>query len=237
MKKKAIEKIPYQTAEKAKKKYTYVAAASIQEICGISHLFVEIYENKKESLLVPHIRMTFTKHDWAFYYPDDDWWRTSDISLLCIDQKKTYISEKAMDEIWNFVKERGWGKRNNNSWISTLNYLISGIKKERCEKQRQTRRERLNNRIANLPAEPADLKNGLTLDYSTMHIAYIISATAVMQTSIAHLAKRIARKQREGERASKHNSNLLFQLREKDSKESVLCVMRLGYIKQKEEKN
>lgn len=72
MKKKAIEKIPYQTVEKAKKKYTYVAAVTIQEICGIPHLFVEIYENKKKSLLVPHIRMTFTKHDWAFYYPDDD---------------------------------------------------------------------------------------------------------------------------------------------------------------------
>lgn len=158
MKKKAIEKIPYQTAEKTKKKYTYVAAVSIQEICGISHLFVEIYENKKKSLLIPHIRMAFTKHDWAFYYPSDEWWRVSDIDLLCIDQKKTYISEKAMDKIWNFVKERGWGPRNNNSWINTLNCLVGRIKKERREKQRETRQEQLNNRIANLPTEPADLK-------------------------------------------------------------------------------
>lgn len=47
MKKKAIEKIPYQTAEKASKKYTHVAVVFTREICGISHLFVEIYENKK----------------------------------------------------------------------------------------------------------------------------------------------------------------------------------------------
>lgn len=158
MKKKAIEKIPYQTAEKAKKKYTYVAAVSIQEICGISHLFVEIYENKKDFLSVPYIRMVFTKHDWGFYFPLNDHWRACGIEEISIEQREVCISEKAMDEIWNFVKERGQGKRNNNSWISTLNYLISRIKKERCEKQRQTRRERLNNRIANLPAEPADLK-------------------------------------------------------------------------------
>lgn len=158
MKKKAIEKIHYQTTEKVSRKYTHVAAVFTQEICGIPHLFIELYENKKKSLLAPHIRMAFTEHDWAFYYPEDDWWRVSDINLLCIDQKKTYISEKAMDEIWNFVKERGWGPRSNNSWINTLNYLIDRIKRERRKKQRETRQKRLNKRISNLPAAPADLK-------------------------------------------------------------------------------
>lgn len=158
MKKKAIEKIPYQTAEKASRKYTHVAVVFTREICEIPHLFVELYENKKESLLVPYIRMAFTKHDWGFYYPTNGYWRACDIGTIRFDSKKTYISEKEMDEIWDFAKEREWSKRNNNSWINTLSYLIDRIKRERREKEREARQRRLNDRIANLPPEPADLK-------------------------------------------------------------------------------
>lgn len=131
MKKKAIEKIPYQTAEKAKKKYTYVAAVSIQEICGVSHLFVEVYENKKDFLSVPYIRMVFTKHDWGFYFPLNDYWRACGIEETSIEQREVCISEKAMDEIWDFTKEREWGERKYNSWMSDLRYLIRKIKNER----------------------------------------------------------------------------------------------------------
>lgn len=158
MKKKAIEKIPYQTAEKAKKKYTYVVAVSIQEICGISHLFVEIYKNKKDFLSVPYIRMAFTKHDWGFYFPLNDHWRACDIGGVFIEQREVCISEKAMDEIWDFTKERGQGERKYNSWMNDLSYLICKIKNERRERQRETRQKRLNERIANLPQEPVSLK-------------------------------------------------------------------------------
>ena len=162
MKKKAIEKIPYQTAEKAKKKYTYVAAVSIQEICGISHLFVEIYENKKDFLSVPYIRMVFTKHDWGFYFPLNDHWRACGIGgtfgVVFGGQREVCISEKAMDEIWDFTKERGQGERKYNSWVNDLRYLICKIKNERRERQRETRQKRLDERIANLPQEPEGLK-------------------------------------------------------------------------------
>lgn len=158
MKKKAIEKIPYQTAEKASKKYTHVAVVFTREICGISHLFVEIYENKKGSLSVPYIRMVFTKHDWGFYFPPNDHWRACGIEETYIEQRKVYISEKAMDETWDFTKERGQGERKNNLWTSDLRYLIHKIKNERRERQRETRQKRLDERIANLPQEPVSLK-------------------------------------------------------------------------------
>lgn len=158
MKKKAIEKIPYQTVEKAKKKYTYVAAVTIQEICGISHLFVEIYENKKDFLSVPYIRMVFTKHDWGFYFPLNDHWRACGIEETSIKQREVCISEKAMDKIWDFTKERGQGERRYNSWMNDLRYLICKIKNERRERQRETRQKRLDERITNLPQEPEGLK-------------------------------------------------------------------------------
>ena len=82
MKKKAIEKIPYQTAEKAPKEYVYVATTFTWEICDISHLFVEIYKNKITSLSVPWLRAVFTKKDWGLYFPSEDRWSAADFTEI-----------------------------------------------------------------------------------------------------------------------------------------------------------
>ena len=57
MKKKEIEKIPFRGGVRADKQYRNTAVVFLQDIRGESHLFVEVYENKKRELQTPWIRM------------------------------------------------------------------------------------------------------------------------------------------------------------------------------------
>lgn len=74
MKKKEIEKIPFRGGVRADKQYRNTAVAFLQDIRGENHLFVEVYENKKQELQTPWIRMVFTQKDWGLYYPDAGAW-------------------------------------------------------------------------------------------------------------------------------------------------------------------
>lgn len=74
MKKKEIEKIPFRGGVRADKQYRNTAVVFLQDIRGESHLFVEVYENKKRELQTPWIRMVFTQKDWGLYYPDAGVW-------------------------------------------------------------------------------------------------------------------------------------------------------------------
>lgn len=74
MKKKEIEKIPFRGGVRADKQYRNAAVAFLQNIREESHLFVEVYENKKRELQTPWIRMVFTQKDWGLYYPDAGVW-------------------------------------------------------------------------------------------------------------------------------------------------------------------
>lgn len=55
MKKKEIEKIPFRGGVRADKQYRNTAVAFLQDIRGENHLFVEVYENKKQELQTPWI--------------------------------------------------------------------------------------------------------------------------------------------------------------------------------------
>ena len=84
MKKKEIEKIPFRGGVRADKQYRNTAIVFLQDIRGESHLFVEVYENKKRELQTPWIRMVFTQKDWGLYYPDANCWSAAGLD----DEKK-----------------------------------------------------------------------------------------------------------------------------------------------------
>ena len=159
MKKKNIEKIPYQTVEKVSKKYTYVAAVFTREICGISHLFVELYKNKKDSLAVPYMRAVFTEHDWGLYFPNQKIWSAAAPREMYHYEDETYISEKDTRMIWNTVEKTHPFNEKYPCWVNTLVRLTGKIESERRVKAMEKREKRLQDRILNVPEEPADLKD------------------------------------------------------------------------------
>lgn len=159
MKKKAIEKIPYQTVEKVAEKYTHVVAVFTREICGISHLFVELYKNKKGSLTVPYMRAVFTEHDWGLYFPNNKIWSAAAPREMYCYEDKTYISEKNTKMIWNTVEKTRPFDKKYPCWVSRLVRLTSKIEDERRIKAMEKRERRLQDRILNVPEEPADLKD------------------------------------------------------------------------------
>ena len=71
MKKKTIQEIPYLKPQRAKKKYTHVAAVELKEIKGEGNLFVEVFRNTKEGRKTPQVRMVFTEKGLAggFFFP------------------------------------------------------------------------------------------------------------------------------------------------------------------------
>lgn len=74
MKKKAIQGIPYLKPQRAKKKYTHVAAVELKEIKGEGNLFVEVFRNTKEGRKTPQVRMVFTEKDWGVFFPESETW-------------------------------------------------------------------------------------------------------------------------------------------------------------------
>lgn len=99
MKKKEIEKIPFRGGVRADKQYRNTAVAFLQDIRGENHLFVEVYENKKQELQTPWIRMVFTQKDWGLYYPDAGVW-----SAAGLDEEREKIGSncKKRDNNWNY---------------------------------------------------------------------------------------------------------------------------------------
>ena len=110
MKKKEIEKIPFAGGAKAGKKYLNTISAFVQEIKEERHLFVEVYENSKEKLQVPWIRMVFTEKDWRLYYPESGIWSAAGLEeekrkiqhSFAAKTNKAYITETEIDRIWSF---------------------------------------------------------------------------------------------------------------------------------------
>lgn len=70
MKKKAIEKIPYLTLPKLcrKKECRYVGVTAFKTIGDEKHLFLEIYQNRKDAKEIPVIRIVLTKKDFGNYF-------------------------------------------------------------------------------------------------------------------------------------------------------------------------
>lgn len=76
MKKKAIEKVPFLTLPKVKrrKKVECAALTAIREIGGEEHLFVEVYRNRKEQKEIPAVRVVLTEKDFGTYFPESGTW-------------------------------------------------------------------------------------------------------------------------------------------------------------------
>ena len=76
MKKKAIEKIPYLKLPKVsrKKDVKYIAVTAFKNIAHERHLFVEVYENSKNTKDIPVVRIVLTKKDFGNYFPKTGKW-------------------------------------------------------------------------------------------------------------------------------------------------------------------
>ncbi|MDD7390042.1 MAG: PcfJ domain-containing protein [Lachnospiraceae bacterium] len=168
MKKKEIEKIPYRTAEKAEKKFSYIAASFVQEVKGTEHLLVEIYRNKKEGLEIPHLRIAFTKEDWGIYWPEEAIWSSASIrneydrniweSSTAKRDSETYMDEESQNLIWEFCRENVWYTRKYSSWTDALKGMVDSIRNKRRTKRDENRRKRLEERKNNTPDLPENLK-------------------------------------------------------------------------------
>lgn len=82
MKKKTIEKIPYLGLKKISriKSVKYIGVTAVKNIGHQRHLFLEVYENKKESKKIPVVRIALTKKDFGTYWPDKNIWTRQQVS-------------------------------------------------------------------------------------------------------------------------------------------------------------
>lgn len=76
MKKKAIEEIPYFGLMKTsrKKAVKYIGVTAVKIVGHEKHLFLEIYQNKKELQETPLVRIVLTKKDFGTYWPERGEW-------------------------------------------------------------------------------------------------------------------------------------------------------------------
>lgn len=180
MKKKEIEKIPFTGGTKAGKKYIHTISAFIQEVKEERHLFVEVYENSKEKLQIPWIRMVFTEKDWGLYYPETGIWSAAGLEeverklqySLIPKINKAFITEKEIDQIWS-ISSHGWMNKKFHSWTDVLRNLIENIRGERARKRSANRGLRLEERIQNTPPLPTDLQEWAERNlFSNEHFLY-----------------------------------------------------------------
>ena len=165
MKKKEIEKIPFRGGVRADKQYRNTAVVFLQDIRGESHLFVEVYENKKRELQTPWIRMVFTQKDWGLYYPDARVWSAAglDEEREKIDSNckkrdnRCYMARSQGDMVWKFTGDT-W-ERKYTTWVGALQSLIYNIKAQRVQKREDKRADRLKEREQNTPPLPKGLED------------------------------------------------------------------------------
>lgn len=165
MKKKEIEKIPFRGGVRADKQYRNTAVAFLQDIRGENHLFVEVYENKKQELQTPWIRMVFTQKDWGLYYPDAGVWSAAGldeerekIGSNCKKRdNKCYMARSQGDIVWKFAGDT-W-ERKYTTWVGALQSLIYNIKAQRVQKREDKRADRLKEREQNAPPLPKGLED------------------------------------------------------------------------------
>ena len=86
MKEKTIEKIPYLGLKKISriKSVKYIGVTAVKNIGHQRHLFLEVYENKKESKKIPVVRMALTKKDLAHTGRTSRYGRASSFQLTAL---------------------------------------------------------------------------------------------------------------------------------------------------------
>lgn len=108
MKKKAIEKIPYLTLPKTvrKKEVEYIGVTAIKNIGHERHLFLEVYENRKNRIKTPAVRIVVTKKDFGNYFPESGEWTRQKIQI------GSFYGYGAL--LWNPERERSREKGKHN---------------------------------------------------------------------------------------------------------------------------
>lgn len=76
MRKKEIERIPYLGLKKIsrKKDVKYIGVTAVKIVGNKKHLFLEVYKNKKESKMIPVVRIILTEKEFWNYFPKTEQW-------------------------------------------------------------------------------------------------------------------------------------------------------------------
>ena len=168
MKKKTIEKIPYLGLKKISriKSVKYIGVTAVKNIGHQRHLFLEVYENKKESKKIPVVRITLTKKDFGTYWPDKHVWTRQQVSYYrpiwmethtggILTDENILQSPEDLERIKNFCGTKLF----DASWwwehISRYEADITSTERiNRVERERKRRQEALKDRQANTKALP-----------------------------------------------------------------------------------
>ena len=173
MKKKRIEALPPIQLRETRKK-PYLAVASVEDICGQSHLIIDVYEGKR------HIRRAaYTENDWGLWEPGGQWngkrigesapeWDVYDmISGPGLPDKakwsNTGIDDQSKEVIKKFVMDAAKAAGKYVSPIAgrcweyypvKLEEIILDARREKCK---QNCLDRLYERCEDMPKLPQDL--------------------------------------------------------------------------------
>ena len=168
MKKKTIEKIPYLGLKKISriKSVKYIGVTAVKNIGHQRHLFLEVYENKKESKKIPVVRITLTKKDFGTYWPDKHVWTRQQVSAYRPIWMETHTGGILADEnilqspedlarIKSFCGTRIYN--DTRWWEHIAEYegnITSKERTNRVERKYKRRQEALKDRQANTKALP-----------------------------------------------------------------------------------
>lgn len=174
MKKKKLEALPPIALREAKRKY-YRLVAETMDIDGEMHLVCDVY--RKDGRQYAFImRAAYTAHDWGLWWPETGWrkcsiegnafgWPVYDECSMISGPgipKKASWANTAVDELSlvlirgfsDHIKTGTWAR--NEEWYRFLKGVEREIRSEREEKEKDSRDRKLQKRIKDMPAIPAD---------------------------------------------------------------------------------
>ena len=168
MKKKTIEKIPYLGLKKISriKSVKYIGVTAVKNIGHQRHLFLEVYENKKESKKIPVVRIALTKKDFGTYWPDKNIWTRQQVSYYrpiwmkihtggTLTDENILQSPEDLERIKNFcgtkLFDASWWWENISRYEADI---TSTERINRVEREHKRRQEALKDRQANTKALP-----------------------------------------------------------------------------------
>lgn len=199
MKKKAIEKVPYLKLPRVKKNKTveYIAVTAVKEIGQEQHLFIEVYQNKKECKEIPVVRIVIKEKDFGTYFPETGEWSRRRITRNTWDnygliwrenqgqirktvnimaQENILYSESDLKRIQKFLK--GITVWNQEEWWEYIDRKQQDIDQEeryiKAARKRKRREQALEERQVNTPELPEEriLKYADTILFHEEHYLY-----------------------------------------------------------------
>ncbi len=168
MKKKAIEQVPYLTAKKVRGKAKYVARCAFKVVGHEKHLFVEAYENKKDKLNVPVIRVVINKKDYGTFWPETEYWSSckmqNEYSRLLWESShaykrtsETYMAEEDQERVFDFCYKSAKANR-YYTWADAIIHKQDEINRDREHKRCQNKQAKLVSRCEDMPELPEDFE-------------------------------------------------------------------------------